>query len=55
MTPLVEYFREFKAIWKKALTRESGVQEGEKTRGQKACDTVPLREHVPKKQRFLQQ
>jgi hypothetical protein len=42
----VEYLREFEAICKKALTRESGAQVGlfdEKTRGRKSHDTVPLR------------
>jgi hypothetical protein len=41
----VEYLREFEAICKKALTRESGAQAGlfdEKTRGRKSRDTVPL-------------
>jgi hypothetical protein len=41
----VEYLREFQAICKKALTRVSGAKEklfGEKTRGWKSRDTVPL-------------
>jgi hypothetical protein len=41
----VEYLREFEALGKRALTRESGAQVGlfdEKTRGQKSRDTVPL-------------
>jgi hypothetical protein len=42
----VEYLRQFEAICKKALTRESGAQVGlfdEKTRGRKSRGTVPLR------------
>jgi hypothetical protein len=43
----VEYLREFEAIYKKALIRESGAQVGlfdKKNRGRKSRDTVPLKE-----------
>jgi hypothetical protein len=44
---IVEYLREFEAICKKALARESGVQmelfDEKKTGGRKSRDRVPLK------------